>query len=180
MAAWLEFRSARTQAGLINIVIDTPKGSRRKFKYNPDVQAFCLSHILPAGLAFPFDFGFIPKTLGEDGDPLDVLLLGDAPTFAGCIATGKLIGALLGEQSEHGRTFRNDRLLASPVTAVNPPEFARLKDVPESWLSELEHFFVCYNEAHGRRYLPLGRADPATAEQTLIEAERRYLRSKME
>src|SRR5690242_13721214 len=128
--------SSRTKSGLINIIIDTPKGSRNKYKYDETSQCFGLSRILPAGASFPFDFGSIPGTLAEDGDPLDVLLISEAASFPGCLITGKLIGTICGDQTEKNETIRNDRLLAVPVTAANPAVFSSLDDLPEPLLKE--------------------------------------------
>lgn len=166
----------RTGAGLINIVIDTPKGSRNKFKYDESAQCFRLSRVLPAGTSFPFDFGSIPKTVAEDGDPLDVLLLSDAPSFPGCLVTGKLIGTICAEQAEQNKTIRNDRLLAVPVTSANPAIFSSLEDLPETWLTEIEHFFISYNQIQGRKFNPFGRGGPDEADKTLLAAEQRFFR----
>src|SRR5688500_13414908 len=87
------------ETGLANVIIDTPKGSRNKFKFNEDKGLFKLKHVLPAGMVFPFDFGFLPNTLTEDGDPLDVLILSEAPTFAGCLIETRIIGVLEAEQT---------------------------------------------------------------------------------
>jgi inorganic pyrophosphatase len=86
--------------------------------------------ILPAGAFFPYDFGSIPMTYAEDGDALDVLVISEVPSFAGCLITGKLIGAISGEQTEKEKTMRNDRLLAVPITPVNPALFAHIDDFP--------------------------------------------------
>src|SRR5690242_1479965 len=95
----------------VTVVIETPKGSHNKYSYDPAIAAFVLGGVLPAGAVFPFDFGFIPSTLGDDGDPLDVLVLMDAPAFTGCVVRSRVIGAIEAQQ-EHGQTLRNDRLLA--------------------------------------------------------------------
>src|SRR5258705_12154919 len=95
----------------LNVVIESPRGTSVKFDYNPDLDAFELSYIMPAGSVFPFEFGFIPSTLGEDGDPLDMLVLMDAPTCVGCILIARAIGVIEAEQTEKGNTFRNDRLI---------------------------------------------------------------------
>ncbi len=93
----------------LNVIIETPKGSRNKFKYDEEFGLFRLSGLLPVGAVFPFDFGFVPSTAGEDGDPLDVLLLMDEPAFAGCLVTSRLIGVIEAEQTEEGKAERNDR-----------------------------------------------------------------------
>src|SRR4051794_7660199 len=100
------------QSGNVNVIIDTPKGSRNKFKYDADHALFKLTKILPAGSAFPFDFGYIPGTQGEDGDPIDVLVLMDEAAFVGCLVPARLIGVIEAEQTEDGKTLRNDRLIA--------------------------------------------------------------------
>src|SRR5262252_2683329 len=92
-------------------IIETPKGSRNKFDYDPETNLFMLAGLLPEGMMFPFDFGFIPSTLGEDGDPLDILVLMDAPAHAGCLIEVRLIGIISAEQTQHGKKETNDRLL---------------------------------------------------------------------
>ena len=171
----LESLPARAQDGLVNIVVDTPKGSRNKFKYDSAAKCFRLSRILPAGAIFPYDFGSIPKTLAEDGDALDVLVISDAASFTGCLLAGKLIGVISAKQTEKGETIRNDRLLAVPVTPANQPLYAAIGDLPESALDELEHFFRSYNAAHGRVYNIIDRGGPVAAEQALARAERSWL-----
>ena len=137
---------------------------------------FRLSRILPAGASFPYDFGSIPMTRAEDGDALDVLVISEVPSFPGCLITGKLIGTISGEQTEKEKTIRNDRLLAVPVTPVNPALFAHIDDLPDAWLKEIEHFFVSYNKAEGREYKPIKHSGPEEAEAALTAAKRRYTR----
>src|SRR5215211_5913119 len=85
---------------VVNVVIETPQGRRSKFTYNEKLKIFELSKVLPAGMVFPYDFGFVPNTEGEDGDPLDVLVLMDEPVFTGCLVQARLIGVIEGEQTE--------------------------------------------------------------------------------
>src|SRR5437764_14661059 len=100
------------KTGSLNVVIETPKGSRNKFKCDPQSGSFELSKVLPRGSVFPFDFGFIPSTTGDDGDPLDVLVLMDEPVPAGCKIAARLLGVIEAEQTSDGETERNDRLMA--------------------------------------------------------------------
>jgi inorganic pyrophosphatase len=158
------------ETGLVHVVIDTPRGSRNKYKFDETLGCFRLSRILPAGHAFPWDFGSIPGTRAEDGDALDVLVLLDAASFPGCLITVQLIGVLAARQTQAGRTIRNDRLVAVPHTPVNPPEFGRLGDLPPRLLDEIAHFFVSYNQAQGRRFEPLERLGPDAAEAMLTAA----------
>ncbi|MFN8470923.1 MAG: inorganic diphosphatase [Anaerolineae bacterium] len=99
-------------SGNLTVIIETPKGSRNKYKYDEKKRLFTLSKVLPAGASFPFGFGFVPSTRGQDGDPLDVLVLMDSPAFAGCLLECRLIGVIEAEQSEDGKKERNDRLIA--------------------------------------------------------------------
>ena len=174
----LDTVKSRTDVGLVNIIIETPKGSHNKFKYDEKTQNIRLSRILPAGFSFPYDFGSIPMTLAEDGDALDVLVISDAPSFPGCMVTGQLIGTILGEQTEKKKTIRNDRLLAVPVTDVNPALFEHIDALPANCLKEIIHFFVSYNQAAGREYKLLKYGGPEDAQAALAAAERKYKRAR--
>src|ERR1041384_6203205 len=103
------------ETGDLNVVVETPRRSRCKFAYDEGTGLFALSKRLPAGLVFPFSFGFIPSTRGGDGDPLDVLLLFDEPLPPWLLVVAHLLGAIRAQQTENKRTTRNDRLLAVPV-----------------------------------------------------------------
>src|SRR6267154_3613927 len=97
---------------VVRVVIETPKGSRNKYVFDQDEKAFTLKKVLPAGMAFPYDFGFVPSTLAEDGDPLDVLVLMDEPAFPGCLVKCRVIGVIEGEQRDKKDKTRNDRIIA--------------------------------------------------------------------
>jgi inorganic pyrophosphatase len=128
-----------------------------------------LSGVLPLGLSFPYDFGFVPSTLGDDGDPLDVLLLMDEPAFAGCLVPARLIGVITAEQQEQdGEVQRNDRLLAVAEKSRVHAEVRGLADLGDALLEEIEHFFVSYNEIKGKRFQPTGRKG-ARAARTIVE-----------
>jgi inorganic pyrophosphatase len=143
--------------GLLNIVIETPRQSRNKFKYDESLGIFGLGGVLPMGTVFPFDFGFLPSTIGQDGDPLDVLLLMDEPTFPGCLVSARLIGVIEAEQTEKGKTERNDRLIAVAANSHNHQEITSIHQLPANLLHEIEHFFISYNDAKGKRFKVLGR-----------------------
>jgi inorganic pyrophosphatase len=123
-------------------------------------------------MSFPFDFGSIPGTRAEDGDALDVLVLNEAPLFAGCLVLVHLIGVIRAEQTERGKSIRNDRLLGVIETPVNQPVMRDVKALPKEQLREIEHFFRSYNEAQGRRFVVKGRAGPKAAERMLKRAMR--------
>jgi inorganic pyrophosphatase len=144
-------------SGRLNVVVDTPKGSRNKYKFDESRGLWRLSKVLPQGMSFPYNFGFLPSTRGEDGDPLDVLLLMDEPAFPGCVVPARLIGVLEAEQTEGGKTVRNDRLVAVVETPYNPAEFHSLEELSPQRLGEIEQFFVSYNRVEGRQFRPLAR-----------------------
>ena len=153
----------------LNVIIETPQGSRNKFNYDERLGLFKLGGVLPAGASFPFDFGFVPSTLGGDGDPLDVLVLMDEAAFAGCLVEARLIGVIEAEQTEEdGETTRNDRLIAVASDARNHKAVRSLGQLNENLVDEIEHFFVSYNEMKGKAFKPLGRFGPKRA-QKLIE-----------
>src|SRR5262249_11212882 len=113
LAAW------ESGSGLVNVVIEAPRGSRNKYKYDERHGLFRLSKVLPLGACFPYDFGFIPSTRAEDGDPVDVLVLTEEPAFAGCVLPVRLLGVIEAEQTEGGKTVRNDRLVGAVETPYN-------------------------------------------------------------
>lgn len=147
----------------VNAIVDTPQGSQNKFKYDEESGLFMLGGAMPAGAVFPFEFGFIPSTKGGDGDPLDLLILMDAPTFVGCLVRVRLIGVIMAEQTEDGKTERNDRLVAVAVKSRRHEHLRQLRDLPKQLVSEMEHFFVSYNEVKGKKFKPQGRYGPARA-----------------
>jgi inorganic pyrophosphatase len=154
-----------------NVIIETPKGSRNKFKYDEKLGLFTLSGVLPEGAIFPFDFGFIPATRGEDGDPIDVLLLMDSSAFTGCLVCARLIGVIEAEQSESvGATTRNDRLIAVARESHRMRDITSLDMLGDVLLEEIEHFFISYNAIRERTFKPLGRFGPARARMLVIDA----------
>lgn len=178
-AQTLEHLSPREpDSGLVRVVVDTPKGSRNKYKYDEHLGLYRLSKVLPLGLAFPYDFGFIPSTQAQDGDPLDVLVLGEDALFPSCLVTVRLVGVLQAAQTEHGQTFRNDRLLGAIETPVNRPVIQTFADLQPERLDEIETFFMAYNHLEGRHFQPLGRHGPAMAEQLLADGIRQFDQAK--
>lgn len=145
------------ETGELNIIIETPQGSRNKYKFDEHKNIIMLSGILPVGAVFPFDFGFIPKTLGGDGDPLDVLILMDEPAFPGCLVPARLIGVIEAEQTEENQTERNDRLVAVASNSHTQRDVKSIKDLNETLVQQIEHFFISYNEVKGKKFKVLGR-----------------------
>jgi inorganic pyrophosphatase len=166
------------RAGRLNAIIETPRGSRNKFAYTEEIGGFRLGKELPAGAVFPFDFGFVPSTLASDGDPLDVLVLLDTPTFPGCLVRARLLGVIDARQTgRSGRTVRNPRLVAAARKSGQYGNVRSLSDLPDTLMDEIVHFFVSYNLAGGKRFEVTGRHGARHARDLIAEAERRLRRA---
>lgn len=155
----------------VNIVIETPKGCRNKYAFDEGLKAFKLKKILPVGAVFPFDFGFIPGTKGEDGDPLDVLVIMDEPAYPGCVIECRIIGALKAKQSEKKKMEENDRLIAVSVVSQSYNNVKELEDINKNVLSQIEHFFVSYNEQEKKKFEPQGWCDAKAALKLIDKAK---------
>jgi inorganic pyrophosphatase len=159
--------------GLLQVIVETPAGSRNKFAYDPEQGVYTLRKIMPAGMVFPWDFGFVPQTKAPDGDPIDVLLLMDEPAYPGCAVPARLIGVIEGEQVEGKKTNRNDRLVAVAEASHIYANIRRLKDLPRKWVKELEVFFVNYHGLEGKEYQLLGCQGPQAALRLVEKARRK-------
>jgi inorganic pyrophosphatase len=135
-----------------NVVIETSRGSRNKYSYDAKQRVFVLKKVLPQGHVFPFDFGFIPQTKGEDGDPLDVLVMMDEPVFAGCVVECRLVGVLRARQSQKKKMVRNDRFIAVAETSLTYKHVEDIEDIEPDILEQIGHFFVSYNELAGKKF----------------------------
>jgi inorganic pyrophosphatase len=160
-----------SETGLYQVIIETPKGSRNKFAYDPAQRIFSLKKVLPAGMAFPHDFGFLPRTLADDGDSLDVLLLMDEPAFPGIAVHARLIGVIEGEQIDGKKRIRNDRIVAVAGANHMYADIKKLDDLPKPFVHELEEFFVNYHKLEGKRYKLLGCHSARTAQRLIEKAE---------
>lgn len=146
--------------GAVHVVVETPKGSPNKYAYSDAFGAFEFKMVLPEGTSFPYDFGMIPSTEGADGDPLDILLLLDAPAFPGCLLEARLVGVIEAEQRERdGSWERNDRLIGVAVKARTHAHIDALSDLRPGMLDEVEAFFAHYNQLAGKDFKVLRRGD---------------------
>ena len=147
----------------IDVIVETPRGSAQKYNFDPKNNWFKLKKIMPAGMVFPFDFGFIPKTKGEDGDPLDIIVISELKSFPGCCMECRVIGGITAEQTENGKTVRNDRFLAVPEASELFAKVKSIADLPADIIKQLEKFFINYNEEAGKKFKPLKRIDAEKA-----------------
>jgi inorganic pyrophosphatase len=158
-------RLATTDAkGTFRAVLESPQGSRNKLKFVPEDDTFAVSASLPAGMEFPFDFGFIPGTRAQDGDPLDVLVLMDAPAYPGCVVSIRLLGVIEADQTDtDGKTTRNDRLVALAEGSTERGDPHRLRDLEGSLLDQIESFFETYDHLLGKTFRARARRGPGHA-----------------
>ncbi|MFL5245573.1 MAG: inorganic diphosphatase [Gemmataceae bacterium] len=166
------------ETGNLNLIIETPQGSRNKYKYDPDHRIFRVHGLLPVGSVFPYAFGFIPSTLGEDGDPVDVLVIMEEPAPGGFLVPARLIGVIEAEQTEDGKTERNDRLIALSTESHHHKGMNSLNDLGNEILDEIEHFFVSYNLLHGKKFKAIGRYGPGRAQKLVKEGQDRFDKKK--
>jgi len=154
------------------VIIETPKDSRNKYAFDPQERVFELKKVLPAGMAFPYDFGFVPSTVGGDGDPLDVLVLMDEPAFPGCKLTCRLIGVIQGEQGKKKAVERNDRVVAVENGNHSYAHIKHIDELGKHFERELEEFFVNYHRLDGKDYRVLGLKGPAAARRCVAKARK--------
>jgi inorganic pyrophosphatase len=161
------------ESGNLNVVIETPKGCRNKYAFDFNLKNYKLKSVLPEGSVFPFDFGSIPGTVADDGDPLDVLLLMDEPTFTGCLIEARPLGVIEAEQTKKGKTKRNDRLIAVAAESHTHASLKSLSKLEPKLVDEIEHFFVSYNQARGKKFKPIGRSGPTAATRLIRKCKKR-------
>ncbi|HUK09334.1 MAG TPA: inorganic diphosphatase [Stellaceae bacterium] len=165
--------------GDLSVVIETPKDSPNKYDYDPGCGAFRLAGVLPHGQYFPYDFGFVPSTLADDGDPLDVLLLLDVSVPVGCVLSARLIGVIEAKQRENRQGWvRNDRLLAVATRAHTHQHVRSLGDLEPKLMDEIEAFFVNYNRAKGKEFKPVKRAGPKPAAKLVQHGMKAFKRKR--
>jgi inorganic pyrophosphatase len=167
----------RTDDGDVHVVVETTRGSAAKLEYDPDLQVFTLSKALILGLTYPYDWGFIPSTKGEDDDPIDALVLHDTATAPGLVLKCKIIGVLEVLQSEKGKkAIRNDRLIAVPRDSHREQADKDARDLPKQVRKEIEKFFVATDELEDKKLKFLGWKGPKTGERLIDVAAKEFKR----
>jgi inorganic pyrophosphatase len=131
---------AQPKYGIINVLIEIPAGSKNKYEFDKDMNAMALDRVLSSSVQYPYDYGFIPNTLGNDGDPLDGMVMMDQPTFPGCVIAARPIGML--EMIDGGD--RDEKILCVPDKDPRYANVKSLKDVPQHRLDEISEFFKTY------------------------------------
>jgi inorganic pyrophosphatase len=161
------------------VVVDTPKGSHQKYAFSDALGSFELRRILPLGMAFPYDFGFVPSTLADDGDPLDILLLLDDPSPIGCIVRTRPIGVIEARQRARGSAWtRNDRLVAVAVADKTRSDIRTLSDLSPGLLAGVEDFFRAYNALDDKTFETIGRGGPEDALGLVARGQQAFVASR--
>jgi inorganic pyrophosphatase len=157
---------------MIDVIIETPANTRTKYKWDAEANAFRAGRVLPLGMSFPFDFGFVPGTKADDGDPIDVLVLADEPLAVGAIVECRVLGAFVVKQSQdvEGKLVRNDRIVAVPTKSVRGASWKTLDDIGADLRDQIADFFKTYVERQGREFELLDTVLPATALKLVREA----------
>jgi inorganic pyrophosphatase len=158
---------------IVNAVIEIPAGESNKYEYDKKLDIFRLDRNLHSPVHYPGDYGFIPRTLAGDGDPLDVLVLVDKPTFTGCLVEVRAIGML--EMADSGR--RDEKILG---VASNNPRYRGVKEYTEIWehqLLEISHFFATYKDLEGKRAIVTGWHNMQRAHEVILESHQRYIQN---
>jgi inorganic pyrophosphatase len=159
---------------VFHVVVEAPRGSTLKLKYEPDWDVMSISRPLPLGLTFPFDWGFVPSTQAADSDPLDAMLLWDVASYPGVVVRCRAIGVLQVEQNrtnyDRSERIRNDRVLAIPVETRREHAVREIREFPARILEELEQFTVAATALEGKDARIVGWGDAAEALQLVKDS----------
>lgn len=172
------FRSEKCRdAAIVRAIVETPKGSPHKYAFDADHGIIELKEVLPPGYRWPFDYGFVPQTLGDDGDPLDILVLSEDATFSGCMLATRVLGAIRIRKDG----VRNDRFIGAPERMKGREQFTddfrKLKDVPPPLRGEIESFLIGYSEGEGHKIELDGECDVDEAMSLIEKGRKRFKKS---
>jgi inorganic pyrophosphatase len=156
---------------IVSVIVETPKNSAQKYDYDQKTGYFKLNKMMPVGMVFPFDFGFIEGTIGEDGDPLDVIVISEIKTFPGCAMDCRIVGAIKAKQKErNGTYYRNDRYIVIPEVSTQFSSIKGLKDLSSAMIEEIETFFATYNSQAGKEFEVIARVSAKDASNMITAA----------
>jgi inorganic pyrophosphatase len=170
MNLWRDLSPGSNPPEIITAVVEIPAGSRNKYELDKESGLIRLDRVLYSAVHYPGDYGFIPRTLAEDGDPCDVLVLLNEPTFPGCQIDARPIGVL--RMLDRGEP--DDKILAVPCHDPFYGEYFDIADIPQHYLREVEHFFGIYKDLEGKRMEVIGWEKSERAAEAVVEAMRAY------
>jgi inorganic pyrophosphatase len=169
---WHDLPTGSAPPDLINAIIEIPTNERNKYELDKEYGIYRLDRVLHSAVHYPGDYGFLPRTLGDDGDPLDILVITTIPVFVGCLVECRPIG--LFHLIDRGKA--DEKVLAVPVNDPYSAEIHHLSDVPQHSLKEIEHFFQVYKDLEGVTTRTRGFEGATEARQAISDAMRRYHR----
>jgi inorganic pyrophosphatase len=169
----------RDESGQLRVVVEVPRGSEVKLKYDDRLGLFVWSRALCLGIRYPYDFGFLPQTLAGDGDALDAVVFAEVASFPGVVVPARVLGALRVEQQRPGQPARrNDRVLMVPASAHRRKEIDDISGVPERVLDELQAFFAASLALTGKNVGFRGWSGAAEATRLIDDAHAHYKESR--
>lgn len=163
MNLWKDLKAGPSVPKVVYVVIEIPKGSMNKYKYDEDKGVFALDRVPYSPFHYPADYGIIPKTAMRDGNPLDILVIMKQPTFPGCIIECKPIGVMSMTDGEN----RDDKIIGVPVNDIRFNDFQNIQDIPSAFLEEIEHFFNEYKKLEEKTTVILGWKNAKRAFETI-------------
>jgi inorganic pyrophosphatase len=167
---------AYSEEGAVHAVVEAPKGSLVKLKYEIKLGAFTVAHSLPLGMSYPFDWGFVPSTQAADGDPLDILILHEASTYPGVVMPCRPLGVVEMDQEEkNGKRERNDRVIVMPAWHDRVGEFESPSELPTRLREEIEQFFLSTTFFTAKKPEILAWKGPKKASSLIKDSNKSFL-----
>jgi inorganic pyrophosphatase len=170
MDFWHDISPGAEAPATINVIVEIPKGSQNKYEYDKELGVFALDRVLFSPMHYPGDYGIIPRTLGEDGDALDALVMVSSPTFPGILIPSRPIGVLRMRDNGEG----DDKILCVPLHDVRLAHLNDAHDIQEPIRAEIAHFFEVYKQLEGKKVDLGGWDDAAAAQRVITESIERY------
>jgi inorganic pyrophosphatase len=164
MNLWHDLNAGPDTPRTVNVVVEIPKGSRNKFELDKSLGLFRLDRVLYSAMEYPGDYGLIPQTYYDDGDPLDILVMVTEPTFTGCVIRARPIGVF----RMIDRKKRDDKILAVPDDDPLARDYHDIKDIPQHYLKEVAHFFSVYKDLEGARVKGIGWEGATRAHECIM------------
>ncbi len=172
---WKELPAGTNVPDIVNVVVEIPKGSRNKYEYDKETGAIVLDRVLYSSIHYPGDYGFIPQTTYDDGDPLDILVMVTEPTFSGCVIQARPIG--LFRMKDRGEP--DDKILAVPASDPLFGDYHDIGDIPQHFLQEVAHFFAVYKDLEGAHVKPIGWERAERAKERILYSADMFRRQKV-
>lgn len=166
MNLWKDLKSGKNVPDIITVVVEIPKGSRNKYEYKKDTESFKLDRVLYSPFHYPAEYGFIPQTLWDDGDPLDVLIIMDQPTFPGCLIDVRPVGVMRMVDDNES----DDKILAVPLDDPRFNDITDIDDLPDYYLKEIIHFFSEYKTLEDKTVEITGWENSENAKDAILHA----------